>query len=104
MLNFIPLLSPNERMVYGYIALGYLAENHSFYASLRAGPTQQDQEPMLSDNFFNNGITEWRYLLASIAYCLFLFITLTKLLIFMGSRMKRMKEIKKPKILYLILS
>ena len=43
--------------------LGQLAENNSFYASLRAGPTPQDQEPIAipSDSFFNNGTTEWRF-------------------------------------------
>ncbi|CAB5396223.1 unnamed protein product [Rhizophagus irregularis] len=61
-LNFIPSLTPNDRMVYGQ-----LAENSSFYASLRAGPgfSPQDQETILSDysdNFFNDETTEWREL------------------------------------------
>jgi hypothetical protein len=80
---------PNDRMVYSYIALdkhddisglysyilnlpplflGYIAENSSFYASLKAGPAlqdqEQDQEFMLSAGFFNcNSITEWRFVL-----------------------------------------
>ncbi|CAG8744882.1 7112_t:CDS:2 [Rhizophagus irregularis] len=62
-LNFIPSLTPNDRMVYGQ-----LAENSSFYASLRAGPgfSPQDQETILSDysdNFFNDETTEWRFVL-----------------------------------------
>ncbi|PKY62345.1 hypothetical protein RhiirA4_488664 [Rhizophagus irregularis] len=62
-LNFIPSLTPSDRMVYGYIALGQLVENSSFYALLRAGPgfSSQDQETILSDysdNFFNDETTE----------------------------------------------
>jgi hypothetical protein len=43
--------------------LGQLAENNSFYASLRAKLASQDQEPIIisSSSFFNNGITEWRF-------------------------------------------
>ncbi|CAB5380545.1 unnamed protein product [Rhizophagus irregularis] len=36
-LNFIPLFTPNDRMVFTYIALGYVAKENSFYASLHAG-------------------------------------------------------------------
>ena len=48
---------------YLYFLIGQLAENNSFYASLRAGPASQDQEPiaMPSGSFFNNGTTEWRF-------------------------------------------
>ena len=43
--------------------LGQLAENNSFYASLRAGPALQGQEPITipSGSFFNNGTIEWRF-------------------------------------------
>jgi hypothetical protein len=41
--------------------LGYVAENSSFYASLRAGPTPQDKELVISDDFFTNNGTEWRF-------------------------------------------
>ncbi|PKB95697.1 hypothetical protein RhiirA5_436223 [Rhizophagus irregularis] len=34
--NFLPSLTPNDRMIYSYIALGYIAKNSSFYASLHA--------------------------------------------------------------------
>lgn len=48
--------------------LGRLAENNSFYASLRAGPAPQDQEPIAipSESFFNNGNTEWRFVLRKV--------------------------------------
>lgn len=44
---------------------GYVAENNSFYASLRPGPIPQDQELMLSDGLFSNNSTEWRELEAN---------------------------------------
>ncbi|PKK61501.1 hypothetical protein RhiirC2_718369 [Rhizophagus irregularis] len=39
--NFIPSLTSNDRMVYAYIALGYIAKDSSFYASLHAEFTSQ---------------------------------------------------------------
>ncbi|EXX62115.1 uncharacterized protein OCT59_026461 [Rhizophagus irregularis] len=41
--NFLPSLTPNDRMVYSYIAVGFIAENSSFYASLQAGSPSQVQ-------------------------------------------------------------
>ncbi|CAG8836584.1 28514_t:CDS:2, partial [Gigaspora margarita] len=42
MLNFLPSLTPDDRMVYTYIAL--VAKNSSFYASLHANFTSQESE------------------------------------------------------------
>ncbi|EXX67346.1 uncharacterized protein OCT59_026889 [Rhizophagus irregularis] len=39
--NFIPSLTSNDRIVYAYIALGYIAKDSSFYASLHAEFTSQ---------------------------------------------------------------
>ncbi|GES84086.1 hypothetical protein GLOIN_2v252347 [Rhizophagus clarus] len=35
-LNFIPSLTPQDRMVYAYVTLGYVSKDNSFYALLRA--------------------------------------------------------------------
>ncbi|GES84202.1 hypothetical protein GLOIN_2v1883854 [Rhizophagus clarus] len=59
MFNFIPSLMANDRKIYSYIALGCVAKNNSFYASLRAGPIPQDQE---SNSLFINNGTEWKKL------------------------------------------
>ena len=40
------------------ISLGYVAENDSFYASLRGNPTPQDQEFMSSSSYFINDFGE----------------------------------------------
>ncbi|CAB4444908.1 unnamed protein product [Rhizophagus irregularis] len=42
-LNFIPSLTPNDRMVFTYVALGHVSQDSSFYASLHAGPFSQGQ-------------------------------------------------------------
>ncbi|CAG8805163.1 37855_t:CDS:2, partial [Gigaspora margarita] len=42
--NFIPSLTPNDRAIYAYIALGYINQDRSFYALLHAWPTLQNQE------------------------------------------------------------
>ncbi|RIB16930.1 hypothetical protein C2G38_2188699 [Gigaspora rosea] len=44
MFNFVPSLKPDDRTVYVYIALGYSAQDKSFYASLHAKPILQNQE------------------------------------------------------------
>ncbi|CAB4439790.1 unnamed protein product [Rhizophagus irregularis] len=54
--NFIPSLKPDDRMIYSYIALGYVSQDSSFYASLRTEPAPQDQEFSLSSSSFNNNI------------------------------------------------
>ena len=43
--------------------LGQLTKNNSFYVSLLAGLTPQDQEPIaiLLSSFFNNRTIEWRF-------------------------------------------
>jgi|ERR1043165_757952 hypothetical protein len=51
-------------MLIYYFILGYVAENTSFYASLRAGFTLQEQDfklSELSDSFHTNNDTEWRF-------------------------------------------
>ncbi|CAG8815598.1 10225_t:CDS:2 [Gigaspora margarita] len=42
--NFIPSLTPNDCAIYAYIALDYIKQDRSFYASLYAWPTLQNQE------------------------------------------------------------
>ncbi|RIB25214.1 hypothetical protein C2G38_2166465 [Gigaspora rosea] len=42
--NFIPSLKPVDHAIFVYIALDYIFENESFYASLHARPTLQSQE------------------------------------------------------------
>ncbi|CAB5326218.1 unnamed protein product [Rhizophagus irregularis] len=44
--NFLPSLTSSDRMLYAYIALGYTAKDNSFYASLHAEFTPQDQESL----------------------------------------------------------
>ncbi|PKK56426.1 hypothetical protein RhiirC2_800028 [Rhizophagus irregularis] len=44
MFNFIPSLTSNDRMIYAYIAIGYTAEDSSFYALLHAEFIPQDRE------------------------------------------------------------
>ncbi|CAB5385354.1 unnamed protein product [Rhizophagus irregularis] len=44
MFNFIPSLTSNDHMIYAYIAIGYTAEDSSFYASLHAEFIPQDRE------------------------------------------------------------
>ncbi|CAB4444906.1 unnamed protein product [Rhizophagus irregularis] len=60
--NFIPSLTPDDRMIYAYIALGYVAEDKSFYASLHAQTALQNQEIVRSEIGISNKtlITEWR--------------------------------------------
>ncbi|PKY55713.1 hypothetical protein RhiirA4_475356 [Rhizophagus irregularis] len=67
--NFLPSLTPNDHMVYSYIAIGFIAENSSFYASLQAGfPSQiQIQLQVEKHNEIDEGLmisstTEWREL------------------------------------------
>ncbi|RIB06117.1 hypothetical protein C2G38_2217937 [Gigaspora rosea] len=45
MFNFILSLKPDNHTVYAYIALGYSAQDKSFYALLHANPILQNQEP-----------------------------------------------------------
>ncbi|RGB43004.1 hypothetical protein C1646_750388 [Rhizophagus diaphanus] len=54
--NFIPLLKPDDHMIYSYIALGYVSQDSSFYASLRTESAPQDQEFSSSSSSFNNNI------------------------------------------------
>ncbi|GBB89645.1 hypothetical protein RclHR1_01640007 [Rhizophagus clarus] len=42
--NFIPSFVPDDRMIYTYIALGYIAKEKSLYASLYAQPQQSHAE------------------------------------------------------------
>ncbi|GBC01669.1 hypothetical protein RclHR1_04290005 [Rhizophagus clarus] len=49
MFNFIPSLTPDDRIIYTYIALGYVAKDRSFYASLHAKPAPQSQEIIHSE-------------------------------------------------------
>ncbi|CAG8843645.1 24720_t:CDS:2, partial [Racocetra persica] len=42
--NFIPSLTLNDRITYTYIAFGNVANNRSFYTSLRPQSTSQPQE------------------------------------------------------------
>ncbi|PKK58339.1 hypothetical protein RhiirC2_796476 [Rhizophagus irregularis] len=60
--NFIPSLTPDDRMIYAYIALGYVAEDKSFYASLHAQTALQNQEIVRSEIGISNKtlITGWR--------------------------------------------
>ncbi|PKC57301.1 hypothetical protein RhiirA1_401509 [Rhizophagus irregularis] len=44
MFNFIPSLTSNNCIIYAYIAIGYTAEDSSFYASLHAEFIPQDRE------------------------------------------------------------
>ncbi|CAG8706209.1 665_t:CDS:2, partial [Funneliformis caledonium] len=41
--NYIPSLTLDDHILYTYIALGYVAKDRSFYASLHARPTSQNQ-------------------------------------------------------------
>ncbi|GES92231.1 hypothetical protein GLOIN_2v1883854 [Rhizophagus clarus] len=49
MFNFIPSLTLDDRIIYTYIALGYVAKDRSFYASLHAKPAPQSQEIIHSE-------------------------------------------------------
>ncbi|CAB4494576.1 unnamed protein product [Rhizophagus irregularis] len=52
--NFLPSLTPNDRMVYSYIAVGFIVENSSFYASL--------QHNEIDEGLMISSTTEWREL------------------------------------------
>ncbi|CAB5184998.1 unnamed protein product [Rhizophagus irregularis] len=53
--NFLPSLTSNDRMIYAYIALGYVAKDNSFYASLHAVTTPQDLQTKVGTS--NNNTT-----------------------------------------------
>ncbi|PKC58291.1 hypothetical protein RhiirA1_495999 [Rhizophagus irregularis] len=53
--NFLPSLASNDRMIYAYIALGYVAKDNSFYASLHAVTTPQDLQTKVGTS--NNNTT-----------------------------------------------
>ncbi|CAG8778889.1 2879_t:CDS:2, partial [Dentiscutata erythropus] len=61
--NFIPLLTPDDRAIYAYIALGYITQDKLFYASLYARPILQNQEILCTKDkveIFNDLLrTEW---------------------------------------------
>ncbi|CAG8532497.1 19943_t:CDS:2 [Racocetra persica] len=49
LLNFLPLLTPDDQMIYTYIALSWVAKSSSFYASLHINSTPQEQRPESSN-------------------------------------------------------
>ncbi|PKY33800.1 hypothetical protein RhiirB3_453013 [Rhizophagus irregularis] len=61
--NFLPSLTPNDRMIYSYIALGYIAKNSSFYASLHAeSHNENDEQLTISNcNYQLNSITDNKF-------------------------------------------
>ncbi|PKY53879.1 hypothetical protein RhiirA4_426357 [Rhizophagus irregularis] len=64
-LNFIPSLTPNDRMVFTYVALGHVSQDSSFYASLRAGPSSQGQilrAKSPNERLENCSVAEWKEL------------------------------------------
>ncbi|CAG8565142.1 11687_t:CDS:1, partial [Racocetra persica] len=54
MFNFIPSLTPNDHANYIYIALGYVAHNSSFYASLHAQQAPQQENLHHSEPTFSS--------------------------------------------------
>ncbi|CAG8846364.1 5642_t:CDS:1, partial [Racocetra persica] len=54
MFNFIPSLTPNDRANYTYIALGYVAHDNSFYASLHAQQVPQQENLQHSEAILSN--------------------------------------------------
>ncbi|CAG8773372.1 37186_t:CDS:2 [Gigaspora margarita] len=63
--NFIPSLTLDDRAIYAYIALGYITQNKSFYASLYTQPIVRNQEILctrdkvkISNNFSRTGWKE----------------------------------------------
>ncbi|CAB4487735.1 unnamed protein product [Rhizophagus irregularis] len=54
MFNFIPSLTSNDRMIYAYIAIGYTAEDSSFYVSLHAEFISQDREGLQMETTMPN--------------------------------------------------
>ncbi|PKY48525.1 hypothetical protein RhiirA4_464155 [Rhizophagus irregularis] len=58
MFNFVPSLTSNDRMIYTYIAIGYTAEDCSFYASLHAEFIPLDREGIQMETTTpNNNLT-----------------------------------------------
>ncbi|CAG8510948.1 34072_t:CDS:2 [Gigaspora margarita] len=49
-INFLPSLTPNDRMAFSYIASGFHVKDHSFYASLRTKPALIDLNNSINDN------------------------------------------------------
>ncbi|CAG8832442.1 5936_t:CDS:2, partial [Racocetra persica] len=49
-INFLPSLTPNDRMTFSYIANGFHVKDHSFYASLRTKPALVNQHSSINDN------------------------------------------------------
>ncbi|CAG8666546.1 28719_t:CDS:2 [Dentiscutata erythropus] len=58
MFNFIPSLTPKDRIIYSYIALAYFSEDFSFYASLQSGLFLQDQKFITASDASNNDFDE----------------------------------------------
>lgn len=57
--NFLPSLTPDDRMLYGYVALGYTARESSFYASLNGKFVSQHHEDFQATlRTSNNSINE----------------------------------------------
>ncbi|CAG8767453.1 8012_t:CDS:2 [Dentiscutata erythropus] len=58
MFNFIPSITPKDRIIYSYIVLDYFSEDRSFYALLRTEPFQKDQELLLLSGTPNESFDE----------------------------------------------